>query len=35
MRFRLTGGVNPSKVASFVQKIAEWEAAHGLADLAE
>jgi serine/threonine protein kinase len=35
MRFRVTGGVDPSKVASFVQKITEWEAAHGLADLGE
>jgi myosin-5 len=35
MDFRLARGVNPSKVASFVEKITKWEAAHGLAELEE
>jgi serine/threonine protein kinase len=35
VNFRLTEGVRGSKVASFVQKITDWEADHGLADIAE
>jgi serine/threonine protein kinase len=35
MHFRLTGGVKLAKVAGFVRKITDWEADHGLADIAE
>jgi hypothetical protein len=31
--FRATDGVNPSKVASFVQKITTWEADNSLAEM--